>query len=314
MNLKQRREYEQMNLLKVKSFERIFMRKVYNRLKAFNMKFVPILKERGIDAAKQAINKTQIDTEIGNVIRSMYKKVGLFYAKKTYVQIQKSARQTPKAKTFHLSAYSFKAIGDTVPGGQINFNDKWVQMILEYFRQYLLDKAVVPITIESKDRAMQILDMGIREGWTIERMAKELETDRLLMYRARLIVRTETAKAAFYGRRIGAADSGYETLKEWISAQDSRVRHSHRQVDGEMIDMNAKYQVPVYKGKIQVGFEMLVGPGDPNASAGNVCNCRCTEAYQAKRDDNGRLIKKPISRISIINPGSFHRPITTITI
>lgn len=311
MTWKQRRLLENINERKRKNLERLFMRKVYDALQSFYADFAAILRERGIDAVYMVLGKTAIDTRIGPVIRDLYLRVGLSYARYTYDQIQSSAREPKKS----VKLPRIKGVRTTkLVGGQIDFNERWAQMILEYFRMYLIDKAVVPITIESKARIAQILKIGTDEGWTIERMAKELETDRLLMYRARLIVRTETAKAAYYGRRIGAQDSGFETTKEWIAARDSRTRHSHRDIDGEIIESNARYQVPIYRRKIIVGYEMLRGPGDPEASAGNVCNCRCTEGYAAKRDSNGRLMRKPTSRVSIIQPGNFNRPITTITI
>jgi hypothetical protein len=283
------------------------MKRIYLALKGFNIKYANLLKERGTEAVKSALSTVNFDAGIGEMIRKIYKGVGLSYAKSTYKEVIRSAKEA-KVKTYKYIPSNF------TPGGQINFNDKWTRDILEYFRMFLIDKAVVPITIESKDRIMQILKIGGKEGWTIERMAKELETDRLLLYRARLIVRTETAKAAYYGRRIGAEDSGYETTKEWISAMDSRTRHAHRDMDAQVIDFNGTYDVPVYKGRIQVGIEKMRGPGDPQASAGNVCNCRCTEAYIAKRDTNGRLIRKPVNRISIIQPGFFNRPIPTVLI
>lgn len=286
--------------------ENMFMRKIFRALRAFNIQFVPVLKERGIEATRSAVSKVIIDENIAKEIRKLYQIIGLKYATWTYNEIQRSAISPKKSTNYS----SIKLIGS-----QINFNERWANDILQYFRMYLIDKAVVPITIESKDRIMFILDMGSKEGWTIERMAKELETDQMLKWRARLIVRTETAKAAYYGRRVGATDSGFETQREWVAAGDSRTRHSHMIMDGESVDFNTKFIVPIYKGKTLTGYEMLRGPGDPESSAENVCNCRCTEAYSARRDINGRLIRKPVSsRISVIQPGNFNIPNLTVTI
>lgn len=41
-----------------------------------------------------------------------------------------------------------------------------------------------------------------------------------------------------------------------------------------------------------VGGEEIEYPGAPNASAGNVINCRCTIGFTAKRDKQGNLIFK----------------------
>lgn len=314
MNLRQRRQLAKEEEEKRKGLERIYMRRMRDSLRTFYSSFASILKDRGVQAARAALDKTTLDASTGELIKAMYKRIGLSYAKYTRNQIRREARFGGVKERKPEGVLIVKLTPGGAPGSQINFNERWTQMIEEYFRMYLINKAVVPITIESKARIAAILGVGIKEGWTIERMAKELETDRLVMYRARLIVRTETAKAAYYGRRLGAQDSGFETTKEWISARDSRTRHSHRDMDGVIIGNDAVYNVPVYKGDIRVGTEEMRGPGDPQASAGNVCNCRCTEGYAAKRDANGRLIRKPISRVTVIQPGNFNRPIPTVTI
>lgn len=307
MNSNERIIYEQRNLMRRVKLERSFMRPVYNALKAFNVQFVPILKERGVEAVRAAVNKVSFDYSVGEAVRLIYKVAGIKYATWTYNEIQRSAR-TPKKSSNEVRL-------SKLIGSQINFNERWEQDIINYFRMYLINKAVLPITIASKARIMEILDQGTREGWSIERMAKELETDEFTKAHARLVVRTETAKAAYYGRRLGASDSGFETTKEWVSAKDSRVRHSHRDMDGETIDYNNKYNVPIYRKKVIAGYELMLGPGDPEASAENVCNCRCTEAYAAKRDSNGRIIRKPVpKRVSVIKPGSFNNPNITVTI
>ena len=97
-----------------------------------------------------------------------------------------------------------------------------------------------------------------------------------------MIVRTETAKAAWHGRKMGRDKAPYKTTKEWIAANDHRTRHSHRLIDGTVIPESGRYSVPVYKriGKVdmQIGMDMMEGPGDPKAHKENVINCRCTEA------------------------------------
>jgi len=45
-----------------------------------------------------------------------------------------------------------------------------------------------------------------------------------------------------------------------------------------------------YNEKFNVSGQEMEYPGDPNASAGNVVNCRCTVAVVPKRDSNGDLI------------------------
>jgi len=91
--------------------------------------------------------------------------------------------------------------------------------------------------------------------------------------RARTIARTEV---------IGASNAGaYQQLlllgpnapqrKVWLSTHDSRTRVSHRAADGQVVD---------FFGDFRVGGEKLSYPGDPDASAANRVNCRCTVTWE----------------------------------
>jgi hypothetical protein len=91
---------------------------------------------------------------------------------------------------------------------------------------------------------------------------------------------------------MGADKIEYATTTEWIAANDHRTRHSHRRVDGDVIDPYQKFKVPVFRGDLQIGEELMEGPGDPKASAGNVINCRCTSAARIKYDERGEPIMR----------------------
>lgn len=215
------------------------------------------LKHSGINAARQVNDYTLMNEQVSTVVRDLYKTVGLYFANETYRNIQ-----------------------DQVKTKGFGFNDDWIQQILNYFRLYLLNKAVLPITETTKEFIRQILEKGEREGWGVDKMAYELENSELTLQRARLIVRTETAKAAFKGRSMAHDKSPYKLTLEWISANDHRTRHSHRLVDGVKVEEGARFSVPRYKqhglADVQIGVDYMLGPGDPKASKENVINCRCT--------------------------------------
>jgi hypothetical protein len=111
-------------------------------------------------------------------------------------------------------------------------------------------------------------------------------------YRAALIARTETSRAANLGSMVGAMSTGLVTVKEWIAAKDNRTRriprdaNDHLHMDGMQIAMDAKFEVPA---KEYIDF--MLHPGDSTAHAGNVCNCRCTLGYEAVRGADGKLKK-----------------------
>lgn len=98
------------------------------------------------------------------------------------------------------------------------------------------------------------------------------------------LVRTESTNAANQATMTTAKDMfGEEGLdKEWMTAMDGRERLSHNQMNGTIIDFKEKFNVGITKtkkgGQIIIGYEEMDRPGDPNATAENVINCRCSIA------------------------------------
>ena len=170
-------------------------------------------------------------------------------------------------------------------------------MINQYYRRFLLDQAVVPITNTTRKQILQVLEKANAEGWGVDKTVRALKETDLTRQRAELIVRTETMKAANAGAMLGAADVGFEMRKQWISAKDNRTRrvprnqYDHLDMDGVQVGYN-EYFMPLSTKSL----DLMLYPGDPTASAGNVCNCRCTVAFVPVRDAQGRLI--PLNRSS----------------
>lgn len=79
--------------------------------------------------------------------------------------------------------------------------------------------------------------------------------------------RTSVTAAECAGRVAGyhrAREMGIDLRQEWMATLDGRTRHSHRQMDGE---------------RVEVGEEFSNGcryPGDPEAPYAETMNCRCT--------------------------------------
>ena len=94
---------------------------------------------------------------------------------------------------------------------------------------------------------------------------------------AQRIVRTESTLAANYATQQTAIDTfGINNLqKEWFAALDSRTRPDHAAANGQIVDQ---------KDYFRVGGEELMMPGDSNASAANVINCRCSSASFPKEE------------------------------
>lgn len=117
---------------------------------------------------------------------------------------------------------------------------------------------------------------GVNGGESKEQIADRV--DHVLDYtnserwpnRARVIAQTETTRA--YGAGTLAAGleqsrvTGRLLRKRWDTEQDSKVRTSHREVDGEVRDLG----MPFYVDGVPLQF-----PGDPIGPPESVINCRC---------------------------------------
>lgn len=287
MNQRNRRTYSNLNKSQLNRFERLYLTKIYKALRTQITGFIDMINERGIDGAIRSLDRYLLNDKVGSVINDLYVEAGLFFARKTTREIRRSIKE--KASSF-------------------GFSEEWTQAIIDFLNSDYL-RNVAGITNEMKDQILLVLEKGTREGWSISRIVQELQTPELIAWRARRIARTELGKAAFAGRKIAEDTNDYETEKEWIASNDHRTRSSHRSIDGEIVDSDARFQVSRATG----GVDMMEGPGDPTASIENIVNCRCSLAIHAKRDSKGKLIPKP-RRVTIIQPDLSNPKRTIITI
>lgn len=124
----------------------------------------------------------------------------------------------------------------------------------------------------------QIID-GTRKGWSQDRIARAIERateGEIGKVRARRIARTETHTAyerGSYEQAIALQKIGIEIVVEWGATEDDKTRPDHAAADGQVVDLGKTFTV---------GNEAMRFPGDPRASAKQICNCRCTALYYPK--------------------------------
>lgn len=112
---------------------------------------------------------------------------------------------------------------------------------------------------------------GIMQGDNPNQLVKRLQKiTELKLSDITRIARTQTTRLENKGRLDAyqsVADMGYKIVKTWVAVGDNKTRHSHKVADGQTVDFDKPFIVD---------GEELMQPGDPNGSAGNIINCRCT--------------------------------------
>jgi hypothetical protein len=96
--------------------------------------------------------------------------------------------------------------------------------------------------------------------------------------RALRIARTETTIAANEVAIIAGRNARYQVKKTWLSVEDERTRPDHAAVNNTSIGINEFFTV---------GGEQMERPGDPNASAKNIVNCRCVLVIEPVLGEDG---------------------------
>lgn len=245
-------------------YEKAFAPAVKRALKTQLSSFTSDLKQNGVQIAVANLNTQLWNEKLQPVIQQMYIRGGLAKAQATLSELRRLPKVQKKRSVF-------------------GFNAEWTRAIIAYFLEHMFDKVVLPISETTREYILQITALGTTQGWSIERIVKEIERDDYLDGRVRRIVRTEMNRAINYGAKLGADKFEYQTQKRWIAVHDNRTRHAHMAADGQTVEQSGMYNV---------GGELMEFPGDPRASGANTINCRCFSEVVAQRDENGRLIPK----------------------
>ena len=109
---------------------------------------------------------------------------------------------------------------------------------------------------------------------------------------AKRLIRTESTFAANFATHLSASDifDKNQLQKEWITAMDERVRSSHANAHGQIVDFDKSFRV---------GGEFLTVPADPSGSASNIINCRCQSAPFPKPDEYDASTNEFLSTVAI---------------
>ena len=132
------------------------------------------------------------------------------------------------------------------------------KVTVEYLRKKLSAAIVDGLSLPEKIKVLQKASDDL-----FEEMSKS---------RAELIARTESCTTINAGSTELYKSEGIEQ-KGWLSIQDDRTRDAHLLMDGVVVPINEKFEVPATS---QSEGAFMDYPGDPTAPASQTCNCRCT--------------------------------------
>ena len=252
-------------------------RKLYaNALKQYSPKFKKELQNQVNTYCRTLDYNAISDKAIKKTIQKLHLAMGVKMA-------QLSSKVVKRSVKGHYEALEVKSAE----------TDLFSYTILQYLQTQGLDQLASDITNTTKDQIRRYLIQSAEQNLTLPETIVLLRGAGITDYRAELIARTETGRAANIGSMVGATSTGLVTMKEWIAAKDNRTRRiprdqfDHLNMDGTKIRMDATFKLQNKKG----GFDLMLHPCDSSGSAGDVCNCRCTLGYEAQRDKNGKLLK-----------------------
>lgn len=132
---------------------------------------------------------------------------------------------------------------------------------------------------------------GIISGDSIPNLAKRLASVSHMDHSAAVRnARTMVTSAENKARQDGfdrAAARGIIKKKQWLATKDLRTRHEHALVDRQITEYNEPFNVGGYKMKY---------PGDTDAPAHLVYNCRCTVVTAYDNDDPHKMrVRNPLT-------------------
>lgn len=115
-----------------------------------------------------------------------------------------------------------------------------------------------------KEKITDIINTTVKQA----NKAKDDSIYELSQERALIIAENESNYIRNDGLFVEAAKQGFQR-KMWLSMRDSRVRHSHREVDGTILPIRSYFNVNGFLMRYPMDMSMNPDPGE-------VIGCRCS--------------------------------------
>jgi hypothetical protein len=170
-----------------------------------------------------------------------------------------------------------------------------------------LGQKITLVTDSQRTEIMRVIQDAHDQGLSIRNTAKAIRDQTAISSRIRAtaIARTELTAATNLGGLAAARLIGADTMmKRWVSAEDVFVRPAHQDADAAYRDSPIALDQP-----FTVGGELLMAPGDPSGSAGNVVNCRCTVIYAEREPATPPPEQPPVEPVEPVPPAEPIPPV-----
>jgi phage portal protein BeeE len=135
----------------------------------------------------------------------------------------------------------------------------------------LIDQVTTNVSANTARDIRAIVEQGLTQGASVNEIADAIiNASAFSPMRSLRIARTETTRAVSVGTETAyqqAVDAGLNVKRQWLTSRDAHVRATHRELDGQTVDIGQAFRIP------STG-EKAMGPGQ-FASAAESINCRC---------------------------------------
>lgn len=149
----------------------------------------------------------------------------------------------------------------------------------KFLQKYAADR-VVGISDTTRAQLKTVLVDAFEAGVSVQEVSSRIQEKfaEINAGRAMTIARTETLSAVSAGQQekreeVKKQFPDKKLKKAWVSAQDEKVRDSHQELDGNVVDVDDEFKAN------------LKYPRDPAGAPEEVINCRCTTITFFEEDE-----------------------------
>ena len=266
---------------------------------------------------EQKIRELSSRTDLENLQSIIYQK-----------QYQEALKKQLEGILDNLQSEEFTSIADYL---QKSYHDGYVGVMYDLTKQGI--PLIIPINQEQVVKALQTdsklskglyarlgedisylkrsiraeLSRGIANGSTWNEIAGKIAKGMNSPFNTSInnairIARTEghrIQQSAALDAQYRAKEKGADIVKQWDSTLDNRTRPHHRQLDGQIREIDEPFDV---------GGEKMQAPG-VGGSARNVCNCRCCLLQRARwalDDDELKTLQERAAFFGLDKTQSFN--------